>query len=51
MSEHTHHGPSYKDYMMIFIALVVLTTVTDQLRSRVGVEVSRLAPAHRGTGR
>ena len=27
MSEHTH-GPSYKDYIMIFIGLMVLTTAT-----------------------
>lgn len=28
MSDHAHHGPSYKDYLMIFLSLTVLTTVT-----------------------
>ena len=28
MSDHAHHGPSYKDYLMIFVGLAILTTTT-----------------------
>lgn len=28
MTEHTHHGPAYKDYIWIFIGLAVLTGLT-----------------------
>ena len=28
MAEHEHHGPSTKNYIMIFVALAILTTMT-----------------------
>ena len=28
MTEQIHHGPSYKDYVMVFVALAVLTSMT-----------------------
>lgn len=28
MTEHVRHGPAYKDYVMVFVGLAVLTTIT-----------------------
>ena len=28
MTEHEHHGPTTKNYIMVFVALAVLTTIT-----------------------
>ncbi len=28
MQEHEHHGPSYRNYIMIYVALAVLTAAT-----------------------
>jgi caa(3)-type oxidase subunit IV len=28
MQEHVHHGPAYKDYVMVFVGLAVLTLGT-----------------------
>lgn len=28
MSEHVEHGPSYKDYVMVYVSLAVLTGLT-----------------------
>lgn len=28
MTEHVRHGPSYKDYVMVFVGLAVLTSIT-----------------------
>jgi caa(3)-type oxidase subunit IV len=28
MKEHVHHGPAYKDYVMVFVGLAVLTLGT-----------------------
>ena len=38
MTGHEHHGPTYKDYVLVFVALAVLTGLT------VGISYSGLGP-------